>query len=452
MSFIVRHRSQWDTANDMRGYVACIIAVALWLHPFTVAAQQPEPSKGIPAGFTPEGQPYLGAAEARVTLTEYSDYLCPFCGRHFGATYPALLQKYVRDGRVRLVFHDLPLASLHPTAARGHIAARCVGRELGAEGYWRMHDALFARQGEWSRLSEPDAFLVTLGADLGAKRLQACMRDSAVAAQVAANVQEATQAGLNSTPNFVISVVGSTTTYTVTGAQPLAAFETILDALIAGKPVPTPAAAPPPALPKWASADGLAPDPKRPGWTSAGDAYTGSVTAPLTVVEFSDYQCPACAQHNREVQPAVDERYVSAGKVRWVHKHAPLAMHPRAVAAAVAAECAGEQNRYWQMHAQLFRTVDQWSAETVDVDAALQKVAAAVKPPLDAKRFARCLDSRAAAERVIADLYDGQGQSQTTPMFVFLYNGQGTVVRGARSAADFTALLDNLLRIARTAQ
>jgi len=433
-------------ANDMRVYVACIITLALWLHPFWTTAQQSAPSEGISAGFTPDGQPYLGSAAARVTLTEYSDYLCPFCGRHFGSTYPALLQKYVRDGRVRLVFYDLPLASLHPTAARGHIAARCVGRELGAEGYWRMHDALFARQGEWSRLSDPDAFLVTLGVDLGAKKTQTCMRDSAVAAQVEANVQAATRAGLNSTPNFVISVVGSTATYTVTGAQPLAAFELLLDALTAGKPVPTPAAPPPPELPKWASVAGLEPDPKRPGWTSAGDAYTGSVAAPLTVVEFSDYQCPACAQHHREVQPEVDRRYVSSGKVRWVHKHAPLAIHPQAVAAAAAAECAGDQGRYWQMHTALFQSTEQWAVD--DVDAALLKVAAAVRPQLDRRRFERCLAGRAAAERVIRDLYDGQGSSQTTPMFVFLYNGQGTIVRGARSAADFIALLDNFLKIA----
>jgi predicted DsbA family dithiol-disulfide isomerase len=102
------------------------------------------------------------------------------------------------------------------------------------------------------------------------------------------------------------------------------------------------------------------------------------------------------------------------------------------------------------MHAALFQTVDQWAVEKTD--AALNRVATALKPSLDLRRFARCLDSRAAAERVIRDLYDGQGPSQTTPMFVFLYNGQGTIVRGARSAADFTALVDRFLTLARPSQ
>jgi protein-disulfide isomerase len=434
----------------MRVFIICIAALSLWIHPRTAAAEGSAPSAGIPAGFTAAGEPYLGAAAASVTLTEYSDYLCPFCGRHFDATYPEILKKYVRDGRVRMVFRDLPLASLHPTAARGHIAARCVGRELDASAYWRMHDALFARRAEWNQLPEPDAFLQKLGAELGARRMAACMRDPAVAAAVQASVAQAAQNGFTSTPTFVLSVVGTTATYTVTGAQPLASFEALLDALTTGRPVPTATPARPAELPKWANTSGLQPDPNRPGWTSAGDAYTGSTTALLTVVEFSDYQCPSCAQHALEVQPEVDRRYVSTGKVRWVHKHAPLAMHPQAVAAAVAAECAGEQGRYWQMHAALFQTVDQWAVEKTD--AALNRVATALKPSLDLRRFARCLDSRAAAERVIRDLYDGQGPSQTTPMFVFLYNGQGTIVRGARPAADFTALVDRFLTLARPPQ
>src|SRR5262249_8082090 len=74
-----------------------------------------------------------GNPNTPLILAEYSDYLCPFCARHFGQTLPALLERYGRNGQVQFVFHDFPLASLQPKAPQGHAAALCVG-EQGADG------------------------------------------------------------------------------------------------------------------------------------------------------------------------------------------------------------------------------------------------------------------------------------------------------------------------------
>ena len=90
----------------------------------------------LPAGFTEEGFPYRGDPGAPIVLEEFSDYLCPFCGRHFTETLPTLVENFVADGQVQYVFRDLPLVSLHPNAPVGHKAAICAGQQ-GAEFYWQ---------------------------------------------------------------------------------------------------------------------------------------------------------------------------------------------------------------------------------------------------------------------------------------------------------------------------
>ena len=86
----------------------------------------------------------------------------------------------------------------------------------------------------------------------------------------------------------------------------------------------------------------------------AGDEYRGNTDAKVTVIEFSDFQCPFCKQHVEETQPALDEEFVDSGKVMWVFKHFPLSIHPQAPAAGAAAECAADQGKFWEMHELLF--------------------------------------------------------------------------------------------------
>lgn len=118
----------------------------------------PDPS--IESGFTSEGFPYLGNTDAPVTLVEYSDYLCPFCGRHFAQTYPTLVDQYIRTGKVKLVFRDFPIAALHPNAPAGHLAAQCVA-EQGIEKFWRMHDLLFRSRNPGLGLAIQPNFLLS---------------------------------------------------------------------------------------------------------------------------------------------------------------------------------------------------------------------------------------------------------------------------------------------------
>ena len=174
----------------------------------------------------------------------------------------------------------------------------------------------------------------------------------------------------------------------------------------------------------------------------AGDAYKGNPDAKLVVVEFADFQCDACQRHALETQPTVDEQFVGAGQIMWVFKHLPLKEHPHAPAAAVAAECAADQGQFWEMHDLLFERLDSWSTAE-EPDAALLALAGELN--LDMEQFSACLGSRQALERVLTDLYDAQGVVQTTPSFIAICGGKGTVFRGARPADDFVSLLQGLL-------
>ena len=382
---------------------------------------------------------------------EYSDYLCPFCERYFSQTLPALLDKYVRPGRVKFALHDFPLASLHPTAPRGHAAARCVA-EQGAAQFWQMHDALFQAQPEWSRLPDPTAFLAGVARKVGADMTayEQCMASGRPEARVQQGVAAGQALGFTGTPTFQFVYGTGRKTYTLVGAQPVEVFTRWIEALLAGKEPPQaeqPQQAQKPELPFWAKPEGLAPDPKRPGFTVAGDAYKGNPEAKLVLVEFGDYQCPACQRHALTTAPVLEKRFVGTGEVLWVAKHFPLRIHPHAPAAATAAECAGDQGKFWAMHQRLFEQMDQWSTGD-DPDPALVQLAADLE--LDRAKFTACLTSRKALERVLRDLYDGQAIGvRNTPAFLLLHGGTGTALVGGRSAEQFAAILQQELERAK---
>ena len=226
--------------------------------------------EGMPAGFTDAGNPYLGSNDAPVTLEEWSDYLCPYCGRYFRQTLPAVIEQYVATGEIRLVFRDMPIAALHPTAAQGHEAARCVG-EQGAGRFWQMHHALFREQQRWQALPDAADFLAETAAKTGADMAvyRQCLASGRARADVEASVAAARELGFQGTPSFRFIDKKSGEAYTLVGARPLDAFAQIADALIAGDKPPQEPKPKPPEMPFWAKPEGL-------GTTSRGSAELGS--------------------------------------------------------------------------------------------------------------------------------------------------------------------------------
>lgn len=161
------------------------------------------------------------------------------------------------------------------------------------------------------------------------------------------------------------------------------------------------------------------------------DAVRGDPNAPVTIVEFSDFECPFCARFYSETLGQIESQYIETGKVKLVYRDFPLSFHPNAQKAAEAAECAGEQGQYYAMHDLLFERGVQGGVTTFK--------AYATELGLDTTAFNTCLDSGAMASEVLADFTDGQQAGiQGTPGFVI----NGRMVSGAQPFTVFQQVIE----------
>ncbi|MBI3032503.1 DsbA family protein [Candidatus Woesearchaeota archaeon] len=165
------------------------------------------------------------------------------------------------------------------------------------------------------------------------------------------------------------------------------------------------------------------------------DAVKGDKNAPVTIVEWSDFECPFCGRFYQQTLPSINEKYIKTGKVKLVYRDFPLEFHAQAQKAAEAAECAGEQNKYWEMHDKLFEKgvsggVSSFKQYAKDLG-------------LDTKKFDDCLDTGKMAGEIEKDLQDGAAVGiRGTPGFVV--NGQ--LVSGAQPFSAFEQVIEAALK------
>jgi len=201
-----------------------------------VKAPAPQPAQiptrpSAPQTFqvTLDDDPVKGDPDAPVTVVEFSDFQCPFCARFFTQTLPALQENYIDTGKVKLVYKDLPLVTLHPNVKPVHVAAECAD-EQGK--FWEYHDALFEKQSEWQRLSPSDlqTTLVQYADDFGLQTasFEACLNSPEMLEEVNADFLQASQYGATGTPTFFIGNEKDGYIKLV-GAQPFSAFQAVID-------------------------------------------------------------------------------------------------------------------------------------------------------------------------------------------------------------------------------
>jgi protein-disulfide isomerase len=160
----------------------------------------------------------------------------------------------------------------------------------------------------------------------------------------------------------------------------------------------------------------------------------GRADAPVSVIEFSDLQCPYCARFALETFPAIRRDYIDTGKVRYAAKDFPLPFHAFALPAAVAVRCAGEQGKFWEYRDALFAAQDRLADSPYDSLAARMK--------LDVPRFATCRSDGKAEAAVRADIEMAKGHGiASTPTFAIgrIVDGefQGDTFSGAEPYAKF---------------
>jgi len=171
----------------------------------------------------------------------------------------------------------------------------------------------------------------------------------------------------------------------------------------------------------------------------------GVATAPITVYEMSDFQCPYCRRFALSTFPDLDREYIATGKVRWVFINYPLTMiHPNAAAAAEVAMCAARNAKFWEVHDLLFRNQATWAPLTEPGAFFLTLADSAAIPP-DA--FRKCLVDRATLDEVASDAKgSAQSGASSTPSFYI----EGGLLPGAQPVEVFRQILDSIY-LAKTA-
>ncbi len=161
------------------------------------------------------------------------------------------------------------------------------------------------------------------------------------------------------------------------------------------------------------------------------DPFRGMKNAPVTIIEFSDFQCPYCARFFEQTLPLIEKNYIDTGKARIVYRDFPLGFHENAEKAAEAAECADEQGKFWEYHDKLFENQGAIGVSN------LKQYAESIG--LNIEKFSSCLDSGEMASEVKEDAKDGTKYGVTgTPSFFI----NGINIVGAQPYAVFEQIIN----------
>lgn len=379
--------------------------------------------------------PQKGPSTAPVTIVEFSDFECPFCGR----VVPTLkqLEKDYGD-KIRIVWKNQPLP-FHQNAMPAHIAAMEAFAQGGSDKFWKMHDKLFENRQALDQASL-EKYAQELGLDL--TKFKAALANKTHEEQIKADQSLAADVGARGTPSFFING------RPLRGAQPIDKFKEIIDDEL--KRVEKLKAKGVPANSVYATlianAKTKAEAAERPSQPAAEDTTVykvpvsdkdpqkGPSDALVTMVIFSDYQCPFCAR----VEPTIAALLEKYGNdLRLVWKDNPLPFHQDAGPAATLALEAfaqGGAKKFWEAHDLLFQ--NQRALSRADLEKYGKQLG------LNAKKLADALDKNLYKAQIDEDqeLARSLGASGTPSFFI-----NGRSLRGAQPQAAFEKVIDEEL-------
>jgi len=398
--------------------------------PAAAPAAPSAPSAPAPSAIrkidVPADSPARGAKYAKVTIVEWSDFQCPFCSR-VAPTLKQIEDAYGKD--VKIVFRQqpLPFHNNAKPAAEASLAAHDQGK------FWPYHDKLFANQGALDRASL-EKYASELGLDMG--KFKSALDSNKFTKAVEADSAAGMAVGANGTPTFFVNG------REFVGAQPFESFKTVIDeeikkadaVLAKGVKIENlyaelqknAGSAPPPGQAEEAKV-------VRPEDLNIVGAPTkGPKNAPVTIVAFSDFQCPFCSRVVPTLKE-IEKQY--EGKVKIAFKNQPLPFHNNARGAAAAGLAANEQGKFWEMHDKMFE-----HQQALD-RSSLEKYASEIG--LDMGKFKSALDSNKFEAVIAADSSDGSkvGANGTPTFFI---NGRQVV--GAQPFEAFKTVIDDELK------
>ncbi len=385
--------------------------------------------------------PSWGSATAPVTIVEISDFECPYCGR-VNPTLKNLKAKYGPD-KLRIVWKHNPLP-FHKAARPAHEASAAVMDLGGSEAFWKFHDLLFANRRE---LTEENFKKWAKESGVNEAKFAAALKDKKYSAKVDADLALNRKLGANGTPAFRINGVE------LSGAQPEEKFTAVIDEQLAEakklvaagtKPeavYPTLVAKNAKSSPTKEEAAGEAPPPDTTVWAVPvmdDDPKKGGKEPLVTIVEFSEFQCPFCKRVGPTIKQILD-KYKDDVQVVW--KDNPLGFHPRANPAANAARAiykAKGDAAFWEAHDRLFESQPKLSDEELvaalkDLGVPASVITQAITENKYGDKFEQSSD--------LAQDFEARG----TPHFF----ANGIRIKGAQPVAEFERVIDEQIKKAK---
>jgi len=177
-----------------------------------------------------DDDPIIGNPDAPITIVEFSDFQCPFCARFHTQTLPSILEEYIEQGKVKLVFRDFPIQSIHPNALPASVAAECANDQ---NKFREMHDMLFEKQNEWNKLETTEALSLfsqyASEIQLDQEILDSCLTSGKHIPEIKKDLDDGREYGVTGTPGFFVGndQIGFVE---LKGAQPFESFKKVIDA------------------------------------------------------------------------------------------------------------------------------------------------------------------------------------------------------------------------------
>ncbi|MBX4212184.1 DsbA family protein [Candidatus Pacearchaeota archaeon] len=179
------------------------------------------PAQGQKVEVNLGDSPREGNPNAKVTVVEFTDYQCPFCGRHYTDTYLQLKKNYIDTGKILYVLKDYPLSQIHPEAQKAAEATRCVRDQKGDAGYLAMHDKIFSNQASLS-VDNEKKWAREIG--VNGAQFDSCLDSGKHTKDVQDEQAYGATLGVQGTPSFFVNG------QPIEGAQPYSVFQQAIEA------------------------------------------------------------------------------------------------------------------------------------------------------------------------------------------------------------------------------
>jgi protein-disulfide isomerase len=381
------------------------------------AAPSPQQAAPVKQFKIPDHAPRKGPKHAKVTVVEFSDFHCPFCASVL-PLIKDLTQAYPKD--LAVVFINLPLRSIHPQAADAAKAFMAAHRQGKA---WEMHDKIFGNPQQARTVADFERLAQELSLNMA--KFKKDYADPAVEKMVRDDEALASQVGVGGTPTFFINGMEAPR------GRDLASWKPVIDEQIKKADGLLKGGVKMPEL--WAkiTAENAAAGPPKLEVPVGTSPTRGPAKAPVTIVAFSEFQCPFCSRALPGLKE-VEEKY--KGKVRIAFKNLLIPGHDKAPLAAEAALAAHEQGKFWEYHDKLFANQQQLDRPS------LEKYAQELN--LNMGKFKAALDSGKHKKQVEEDMKVASTVGATgTPTFFV----NGKMHMGAMDFAQWKGIIDGEL-------